>query len=165
MSKTLNLTPEDQDALKRIRALMDQIDKEFVGLSEDAKEQVLDFHNENTSLNHCVRWGLNAVNELVADCEMPLQPLFGYYINLDERGDFYADVRDTDGKTLYEIKAGSSLGEDESSIFDDGFMKDKNDIAGLTIYLRSLDIIPANGQVLGMDEFEKEEESRPRMRT
>lgn len=79
---------------------------------------------------------------------------FGYYIDLDERGDFQADVRDSSGKTVFEICAGSSLGEDESNIFDDGFMSDKHDVAGLTEYLRDIGVIPSNGMILTMQEFE-----------
>ncbi|WP_240533969.1 hypothetical protein [Aeromonas veronii] len=47
--------------------------------------------------------------ELVEDKQR--DPLYGYYINLDERGDFYADVRDADGSTVFEIRAGESLGK------------------------------------------------------
>lgn len=83
------------------------------------------------------------------------KPIYGYYINLDERGDFYADVRDKDGRSIYEIKAGNSLGEDETSIFEDGYMRDRYDVAGLTVYLRELDTIPADAEVLAMMEFEK----------
>lgn len=50
-----------------------------------------------------------------------------YYINLDERGEFYADVRDENGNTIFEIKG--------FKIFEDGFMKDKNDVQGLYDHL------------------------------
>lgn len=83
-----------------------------------------------------------------------LQVNYGYYINLDERGDFQADVRDASGKTVFEFSAGCSLEEDESSLFDDGFMVNKNDIEGLTSYLRDCGFIPQNGVVLKMSEFE-----------
>lgn len=173
--KTLFISGADEEILRRIQSLMTQVDAEFSSLSNSAKDEMLDYHAEGSTLNHCVRWGLNAVDELVADCDLPSEapaseapaseaPIFGYYINLDERGDFYADVRDTDGKSIFEINAGNRLGEDESSIFEDGFMRDKNDVAGLTDYLRSLKVIPDDGKVLNMDEFEKQEESRPRMR-
>lgn len=46
--------------------------------------------------------------------------IFEYFINLDERGSFYADVRNPQGETVFEIKVGNELSEDESSIFDDG---------------------------------------------
>lgn len=79
---------------------------------------------------------------------------FGYYINLDERGSFAADVRNPDGDTIFDIKAGNELDEDESSIFDDGFMKDKNDLEGLTEYLIDLEVIPDGAEVVLPAEFE-----------
>lgn len=95
------------------------------------------------------------------DCPIELaedkqrDPIYGYYINLDERGDFYADVRDAEGKTVFDIRAGGSLGEDESSIFEDGFMRDKHDTSGLTEYLRSLGVIPQEAEVLSGSDFER----------
>lgn len=82
------------------------------------------------------------------------QPVFGYYINMDERGDFYADVRDVFGKTVFEIRAGNSLGEGESSIFDDGFMRNKADINGLKAYLSDIEIIPKDACILTSSAFE-----------
>jgi len=87
------------------------------------------------------------IGELICDSHDSLSPIrkkqeaFLYYINLDERGSFCADVRNSSGETIFEIKAGNELAEGEVSIFDDGFMADKNDIAGLTDYLRSMAII------------------------
>lgn len=56
-----------------------------------------------------------------------------YYINLDERGEFYADVRDSFGDTVFQIRG--------FDIFDDGFMAHKNDIAGLRKHLIDLGIM------------------------
>lgn len=73
---------------------------------------------------------------------VPFPPaIYKYYINLDERGSFFADVRNSNDKTVFTIKAGNELGPDETSIFDDGFMKDKNDLEGLRKYLISLGIM------------------------
>ena len=58
---------------------------------------------------------------------------FEYYIDCDERGDFAADVRDQYGNTVW-----STSGFD---IFEDGWMKDKNDVASLTEYLRGINVI------------------------
>ncbi len=88
--------------------------------------------------------------------EADLSKLFGYYIDVDERGSFLADVRNAEGKTVFEIKAGSELAEGESSIFDDGFMKNKADVAGLTEYLQSLSVIPNDARVLPRAEYEQE---------
>lgn len=81
--------------------------------------------------------------------------LYGYFIDLDERGSFLADVRDLDGKTVFEVRAGDSLGEDETSLIDDGFMRDTRDISGLTDYLRSMNVIPSHASVVTMQEFEQ----------
>lgn len=80
---------------------------------------------------------------------------YSYHINLDERGDFNADVRNSSGKTIYEIMAGISLGENESSIFDDGFMKNKHDLEGLTEYLQSLGVIESNSRILTERDLDK----------
>lgn len=55
-----------------------------------------------------------------------------YYINLDERGEFHADVR-RDDKTIFEIKG--------FEIFEDGVMKHKNDLEGLFDYLNHLGLL------------------------
>jgi len=73
---------------------------------------------------------------------------FQYFINLDERGSFYADVRNTSGKTVFEIKAGDSLPEGETSIFEDGFMKHKDDLDGLKKYLVELGIMKPNQKLV-----------------
>lgn len=64
------------------------------------------------------------------------KPVFGYYINLDERGEFYADVRDQSEKTIFEIEG--------FEIFEDGFMRNKNDIDSLSEHLKALKILPKN---------------------
>jgi len=73
---------------------------------------------------------------------------FEYHIDLDERGSFLADVRDENGKTVFEIKAGNELEDGESSIFEDGFMKHPKDIDHLRLYLVSLGIISADDELV-----------------
>jgi hypothetical protein len=66
---------------------------------------------------------------------------YTYHINLDERGDFYADVRHSvTGESVYEIRG--------FEIFDDGYMKHKYDIAGLQSYLQELGIIPGDARII-----------------
>ena len=74
--------------------------------------------------------------------------VYEYYINLDERGSFYADVRNEKGKTIFEIKAGNELEEGDSSIFEDGFMKHPKDIDNLRKYLVSLGIMDASDELV-----------------
>ena len=63
---------------------------------------------------------------------------FYYFINLDERGEFYADVRigDVQGYSVFDIHGGD--------IFEDGFMKNKEDLQGLKEYLVYLGIMKEN---------------------
>ena len=74
--------------------------------------------------------------------------IYTYHINLNERGSFIADVRNAKGKTVYEIKAGDELGEDETSIFDDGYMKNIHDIGGLEEYLKEMQVIPNDAKII-----------------
>jgi hypothetical protein len=62
-----------------------------------------------------------------------------YHINLDERGEFYADVRKNDKDTVFEIKG--------FDIFEDGFMKHKKDMNGLKDYLIHLKIMNPGDQL------------------
>jgi hypothetical protein len=64
---------------------------------------------------------------------------FSYYINLDERGEFYADVRNAEDDTVFEIHG--------FDIFEDGYMSDKNDLSGLQEYLVSLEIMPEDAEL------------------
>ncbi|TAL63666.1 MAG: hypothetical protein EPN79_16055 [Burkholderiaceae bacterium] len=80
---------------------------------------------------------------------------YGYYIDLNERGAFEADVRDEAGRTVYEVRAGTSLGEDESSLVDDGFMRHLQDLDGLATYLKSMGVLPEDADLMPMAEFEE----------
>jgi len=56
-----------------------------------------------------------------------------YFINLDEPGEFYADVRDDSNNTIFEIRG--------FDIFEDGWMRNKNDLKGLKSYLADLGVM------------------------
>jgi hypothetical protein len=79
--------------------------------------------------------------------ELKPSTVYRYYINLDERGSFYADVRDSHDKTVYEIKIEGDP-ENDSTIFEDGYMSMKDDISGLEEYLKQLRIIPKDGMII-----------------
>ncbi|KAF1702915.1 hypothetical protein [Pseudoxanthomonas kaohsiungensis] len=81
---------------------------------------------------------------------------YGYFIDLHERGSFIADVRDAQGKTIYEVRAGNELGEDEASPVDDGFMKHVEDIDGLQSYLLDLKLLQPGDRILTMRDFERD---------
>jgi hypothetical protein len=62
-----------------------------------------------------------------------IKKTYFYHINLNERGQFYADVRDEKGNTIFEIKG--------FEIFEDGFMTNVKDMNGLKNYLVNLSLI------------------------
>ena len=59
-----------------------------------------------------------------------------YYINLDERGEFFADVRDKNDKTIFNLHG--------HEFFEDGFMSDRYDLDGLHEYLVDVGLINEN---------------------
>ena len=77
--------------------------------------------------------------------------IYGYYINLDERGSFYADLRDASGETVFEIRADG----EEIDLVDAGYMRHKTDIDGLAEHLRALEIIPRDAEILDSRRFEE----------
>jgi hypothetical protein len=56
------------------------------------------------------------------ECEKKTEA-YGYYVNFDRPGNFFADVRNTLGKTIFEIH--------DTEIIDCGLMRHKRDINGL----------------------------------
>lgn len=83
---------------------------------------------------------------------------FGYYVNLDERGDFYADVRDPSGGTVFELRAES---DGSISLIEDGFMRHKTDHAGLRDHLVDLGLIGPDAELLPSDRFEARLDADP----
>lgn len=69
---------------------------------------------------------------------------YEYYINLDERGEFNADVRNEDGQTLFEIADMEVM----QGIVEDGFMRHTKDVGGLTEWLQEMGAIPEDAQIV-----------------
>ena len=77
------------------------------------------------------------------------QYLYGYRINLDERGEFSADVCATDAagelaQEVYEIGSAEALSE----LIEDGFMRHGRDVAGLADYLAALGLLPRGSSIV-----------------
>lgn len=84
----------------------------------------------------------------------------GYYVNLDERGDFYADVRDPSGATIFEVRS-----EEDGTIalIEDGFMRHKTDLDGLAEHLADLGLIGDGAELFPADRFETRLDETPDM--
>lgn len=71
-----------------------------------------------------------------------LEANYWYYINLDERGTFAADVRDDGGNTVFEINT-----DEDPDFFEMGWMKHGKDINGLEEYLQNVGIIKSGDRL------------------
>lgn len=76
--------------------------------------------------------------------------LFGYYINLDERGEFYADVRNSAGETICEFHT-----QDARELIEDGLIKNIRDPHEVGRHLISTGVLPSGSELLSSVEFEK----------
>ncbi|MFK4132364.1 hypothetical protein ACI2KR_08760 [Pseudomonas luteola] len=85
-----------------------------------------------------------------------LPRVFGYVVNLNERGDFNADVRDLNDKTIYEVK----MDHEEGHIpqVEDGFMRHSTDISGLQSYLTDLGFLQKGDKLLNEKDFSRVQE-------
>jgi hypothetical protein len=91
--------------------------------------------------------------EIIVEVIKMRKPIYGLYINLDERGDFNADVRDVNDKTIFEMDA-----ESANELVEGGFLKNPRDSDEVESYLRESGVIPKNGFVYGMARFEMHQE-------
>lgn len=70
-----------------------------------------------------------------------------YVIDLDERGEFAATVREQNENVIYRVTG--------FQIFEDGFMRDKHDLDGLGAYLKSLNILNKGDKILDTNRFQE----------
>ena len=62
-------TTEFKKDMKRINRLLDKADTIFNSLPPHVQDTCWTFHNEGSSLNHCLRWGLQASEELLREAK------------------------------------------------------------------------------------------------
>jgi len=69
---------------------------------------------------------------------------YEYHINLDERGEFNADVRNPNGEhSIYTINT-----YDGYQLIEDGFISDIRDPASIEAYLKDLGLLDANDLII-----------------
>jgi len=61
----MELTKEDLETINKIDNLLTSAEFLLYTLSNEKRELINNFHNENYSLNHCLRWGTTATKELL----------------------------------------------------------------------------------------------------
>lgn len=70
----MQLSEKGREAIQKINRLMQEVDSIFSSLSNEDKDACLDFHVENSSLNHCVRWGVQAAQDLAVAACVDVEP-------------------------------------------------------------------------------------------
>jgi hypothetical protein len=90
---------------------------------------------------------------------------YKYVIDLDERGQFKAHVEDHGGKTVWEVSYPEYYQDDEtgeemenSTIFDDGYMKNTEDVEGLENYLKQVGTMPQEAELKSEEDFEENDD-------
>ncbi len=63
----MSLTYDEIENLKEIKKSYERIETLFNQLGSISQDEILDGHTEKYTLNHCNRWGLNAVTEILED--------------------------------------------------------------------------------------------------
>ncbi len=53
-----------KNRIKQIQKCMDKAEKLFITLPDDVQNEILQMHNLESSLNHCIRWGQQAADKL-----------------------------------------------------------------------------------------------------
>lgn len=107
----------------------------YIGLTEMRMTDAVDFNDDQYKDLY------DGVNEGESN------KTYEYHINLNERGMFYADVRDANEKSVYSIKIGYGEDEDNNPV-ENGFMKNLRDISGLEKYLKSLGVISRDSKIV-----------------
>jgi hypothetical protein len=82
----------------------------------------------------------------------------------EERGEFHAHVTDEAGNVVWEVKYPEYLEDDESgelieasTIFEDGYLKNADDLEGLYYYLRDWGAIEEDDVVVKKEDYEKQQ--------
>lgn len=53
--------------IKKIKELVNNAYNEYVNLNVNLQKEIADFHTEKFSLPYCLRWSLNACNDLLEE--------------------------------------------------------------------------------------------------
>lgn len=61
----MKITLNELNQVKEIESLLKKVDEIYNGLSDELQDDIRKMHNEGYSLDHCIRWGLQASEEIV----------------------------------------------------------------------------------------------------
>ena len=67
MLKETTKTIKLKKTLKKVKTLFKKIELAMLNITNEENEDILYQHNEVATLQHCIRWGNKAVEELLED--------------------------------------------------------------------------------------------------
>ena len=57
----MELKKGEKVILNRIKKLFEELDECYSSLSRETQDEIYDFHYENYTIPHCIRWGLQRI--------------------------------------------------------------------------------------------------------
>jgi len=71
----MKVTQKELNDLQKIERLFGEIDEIYEGLDPALKEKIQEIHNYEGSLGYCIRWGYQAVEEIIRDHVKDTEPV------------------------------------------------------------------------------------------
>ncbi len=104
----MNITQQELQQLKKIEKLFGEIDDIYSGFSAELQEKLSELHNYEGSLGYCTRWGVQAIEEIVKDCEKDTKSLLDEFRDLCfKKGDEYSKKYSEQHKNKFMIYDGT----------------------------------------------------------
>mgnify|MGYP000848408024 CR=1 FL=1 len=66
----MELKKGEKVILNRIKKLFEELDECYSSLSRETQYEIYDFHYENYTIPHCIRWGLQGSEEILKHIEI-----------------------------------------------------------------------------------------------
>lgn len=60
-------TELEKSKLEKINKLFSEIEDIYLSLNQETQDKILEYHHENASIPHCIRWGIQASEELMKE--------------------------------------------------------------------------------------------------
>ncbi len=61
----MDIKPGEMEILEEMEKTFDVIEDLFNSLSYETQDKLLQFHAENYSVNHCIRWGSDGITDVL----------------------------------------------------------------------------------------------------
>jgi len=63
----MKVPKEDKVILEKINELFEELDTLHYKLTSETQEKLRKYHNEDGEIGHCIRWGLQGVQEILEE--------------------------------------------------------------------------------------------------